>query len=53
MNVCLFVQELSFKLIYKKQPLLAKNTDIKCAVRKADLKDDFFLDFCSYVAWND
>ena len=42
MNVCLFVQELSFKLIYKKQLLLTKNTDIKCTVGRADLKHDFF-----------
>ena len=39
MNVCLYVQELSFELMYKKQPLLLKNTDINCTVWRANMRD--------------
>ena len=47
MNVCLYVQELSFELMYKKQPLLLKNTDINCTVWRANLRDIFFLSSAS------
>ena len=49
MDVCLFAQELSFELMYKKQPLLTKNTGLKCTNGRTISEIMFFL--CSASRW--